>query len=234
MNDVICKDQQEKDKLADALDLAEANAKEQLLGVIGKKFALKYREYGPFDPKKVDETGKKIASFPFFSRVFEHKELPEIQRIAAGDMNALEKEIRKEIIDTATQPVEHWWPVSANAKDFTESIKKNLLSGKFADMDPDAQVSAYHKMLAARTSVDAVRGSFRGKSLDKDINQGIYSQTMNALDRDGSAVTKALKNMIQREGKEKVRDWAGLRGSRRLPGREGQGRSTKSGQGRRL
>ena len=198
--------------LENNIDLADEKAPEKLTRIIGKKLALKYREYGPFDPEKVDEVGSKFEEFPFFVKFLEDyrekKGVQQLKGIALGDTESLEKEIRKEIVDTTKLPDKSWWPISVNAKDFTESVKKKLRSEKFANMDLDDQIGMYHKILAARTSVDAVRGSFRGKSLDKDIDLGSYLKTMDALDRNGSAVTEALKNMIGREGKETVRSWA--------------------------
>ena len=198
--------------LENDIDLEDEEAPEKLTRIIGKKLALKYREYGPFDPEKVDEVGSKFEEFPFFVKFLEDycekKGVQQLKGIALGDTESLEKEIRKELVATAKLPDKSWWPISVNAKDFTESVKKKLRSEKFANMDLDDQIGLYHKILAARTSVDAVRGSFRGKSLDKDIDLGSYFKTLDALDRDGSAVTEALKNMIGREGKETVRSWA--------------------------
>ena len=195
-----------------AIVLRDEKAPEKLTRIIGKKLALKYREYGPFDPEKVDEVGSKFEEFPFFVKFLEDyrekKGVQQLKGIALGDTESLEKEIRKELVATTKLPYKSWWPISVNAKDFTESVKKKLRSEKFTNMDLDDQIGLYHKILAARTSVDAVRGSFRGKSLDKDIDLGSYFKTMDALDRDGSAVTEALKNMIGREGKETVRSWA--------------------------
>ena len=194
------------------VDLEDEKAPEKLTRIIGKKLALKYREYGPFDPEKVDEVGSKFEEFPFFVKFLEDyrekKGVQQLKGIALGDTESLEKEIRKELIATTKLPDKSWWPISVNAKDFTESVKKKLRSEKFANMDLDDQIGLYHKILAARTSVDAVRGSFRGKSLDKDIDLGSYFKTMDTLDRNDSAVTEALKNMIERDGAERVRDWA--------------------------
>ena len=192
----------------DENDPEAVDPKEKLIGVIAKKLALKNREYGPFHPDKVDEAGKKIADFAFFNRLFADKVLPEMRQLASGDTKSVEKLLKKAALDTAAQPTHSWWPISVNAKDFTESVQKLLRSGKFANMDSDDQIAEYQKILAARTAVDAARGSFRGKALDKDMDQGVYAKTMDELDQGDSAVTKALKKMIEREGEGTVRDWA--------------------------
>ena len=189
-------------------ELDDVDAEKKLIHIIGKKFALKYREYGPFDPEKVDEVGDKLLKFPFFYKHFEDRNLQTLKNIALSDTTAAEKEIRQKIVDTSKLPTDSWWPISVNARDYTESIQQKLRSKKFANMEIEEQLDAYYKILATRTSVDAVRGSFRGRSLDKDIDHGIYCQTMKMLDGEDNAVEDALKNMIRREGKEAVRDWA--------------------------
>ena len=199
-------DEEEDEEEDEKIDQNEIAEKERLLGIIGKKVALKYAKT-PFDPKAVDALGTQLANYPYFSNGFTGKSIEDMKKIARGNADKIVNEFRKEAVRIGKQPLEEWWPIVPNARDYVDGIKKKIGTANFlVDNPPYEQVGEYSKILAARASVNAARNTFRGRALDKDMDQKIYTDTLTEME--GGAVEAALFNLINTKGEAVVHSWA--------------------------
>ena len=182
--------------------------KEDLIKLVEKRLALKYREYGPFDADKVDEFAGKLNEVGFLNDWLAEKQPQQLKDIVRNGTDALERELKEEIIRKGELPEEHFWPISVNARDFTESVQSKLKGRSFRDMEKMEKVDEYCKILAARASVSAARNTFRGSALNKEMVPSSFTKIYEAIYDEDDPVNDALFKLIDREGDEKVRDWA--------------------------
>jgi hypothetical protein len=98
--------------------------------------------------------------------------------------------------------------VIPNAKDYVASLQSKFKEKEFKDLDAYGQVEQYKQILATRASVSAVRGSFRGKALDRPLDCSRYEDALEQMSGDMSAADDALLGLIQKHGQDKVLGWA--------------------------
>ena len=127
--------------------------------------------------------------------------------VETGNTKKAEAMIRTESAKKGFVPENSFQGLAPNAKEYTEGVQDKIGKKGFLDGGTEEQIEVYEQLLAARASVNAVRNSFRARSLDKPVDLEAYNNTLKQLDCDGT-VPDALSNLIEKAGAKKVQEWA--------------------------
>ena len=179
---------------------------ENLKDCAAKLIAFNSRDTGAeFDPELLDKTSTKPYVMDSLADLKEN-ELKEMFR--TGATKKAEARIREDFAKNGYLPEKGGFQgLAPNAKKFTEGLQDKIGKKDFLEEEPYSQVETYEQLLAARASINAVRNSFRAKSLDKPVNLKAYQDTIRQMDDDGT-IPDALNNLIEKHGEKKVHDWA--------------------------